>query len=191
MSKTKEDSDSCTNISEIIVYINIENKQWSSVLKEDDWIETIQKIARETLEIHDSRQSFKDRIFNCACVALSVLMTDDAGIQNLNRDYLQKDRPTNVLSFPSFLEKDLKEAALSHKDAEGALLLGDIAFSFETMQRECAEQEKPLLDHFFHLTIHSILHLIGYDHQVDEEAELMEKTEADILKKFNINNPYA
>jgi probable rRNA maturation factor len=114
---------------------------------------------------------------------LSILLTDDQEIQRLNAQYRQKNKPTNVLSFQSGIEL---------KAAHNALIpLGDLVFSFDTLVQEAQEQNKPFDHHLIHLCIHGLLHLFGFDHQVDDEAEIMESLEIQILEQFfRIPNPY-
>jgi len=116
---------------------------------------------------------------------VSVLLTDDEAVRVLNRDWRGKDKPTNVLSFPAS-DDDMPTAV-----ALGApLLLGDIAVAFETLSREAREQEKPLADHFSHLLVHGMLHLLGFDHETDEQADEMEPLEIEILAGLGIDSPY-
>jgi probable rRNA maturation factor len=112
---------------------------------------------------------------------LSLLFSDDAHIQVLNRDWRGKDKPTNVLSFPAF------------ETAPGDPLppmLGDIALAFETVSSEAELEEKPFAHHLSHLVVHGLLHLLGYDHEDDEEAEEMEALERQILARLAIPDPY-
>ncbi len=118
------------------------------------------------------------------CPELTVTLTNDKKIRVLNRDYRQKDKATNVLSFPMF-------ETLSDIPAHaGEVPIGDIIIAFETMKREADEQSKTLENHFTHMLIHGFLHLLGYDHMTDSEANTMESLEIRILKKFSIKNPY-
>ena len=112
----------------------------------------------------------------------TVLICDDAAIQTLNRDFRGKDKPTNVLSFPEFEAFQVPDT--------GHHFIGDIAMSFDTLQREADAAGIPLSDHATHLFIHSVLHLFGYDHQNEAEAEEMEAREVLILQKLGIKNPY-
>ena len=105
---------------------------------------------------------------------VSVVLTDDAHIQVLNRDYRGKDKATNVLSFPQ----------------DEPQLLGDIIIAYETIVREAEEQNKHFEDHFTHMLVHGCLHLLGYDHETDEEAEEMEALEIRILGDLGVKNPY-
>ena len=112
---------------------------------------------------------------------VSVLLADDAAVRALNRDWRKIDRPTNVLSFPSD----------APKIAGAPALLGDIAIAYETLAREAAAEKKPFLHHLAHLAAHGYLHLLGYDHQTDSEAEAMEALEREILAAMRIPDPYA
>lgn len=113
---------------------------------------------------------------------LSVLLTDDAHIQVLNRDWRGKDKPTNVLSFPGDDAEDLPAGA--------PVLLGDIALAFETTTLEAEAQEKSLAHHFSHLMVHGMLHLLGFDHETQAEADEMEPLEIEILEALGIASPY-
>ncbi len=112
-----------------------------------------------------------------------VLLCDDASIAELNAQWRGISRPTNVLSFPAPLW--MQDAP----DAEASL--GDIAIAYGTVAREAEEQGKSVHDHFSHLVVHGFLHLLGYDHQNDDEAERMERLERDILAQIGISDPYA
>ncbi len=110
---------------------------------------------------------------------LTVRLVDSEESQALNRDYRGKDRPTNVLSFPADLPAELELP-----------LLGDLIVCRQVVEREAAEQHKALSDHWAHMIIHGTLHLLGYDHIDDHEAEQMEALEIALLGQLGINNPY-
>lgn len=112
---------------------------------------------------------------------ISILLTDDAHMRDLNHQYRGKDSPTNVLSFP---------AAYAHGEA-GPRILGDIILSYETIVQECERDRKTFKDHLTHLVIHGVLHLNGYDHDTEEKADIMENLEISILEEFGICSPYA
>jgi probable rRNA maturation factor len=127
-------------------------------------------------------------------VEMSLVLADDALVQTLNRDYRDKDKPTNVLSFA--LLDDLDD---TDEDADDVLareegmpiLIGDVILAFETVQREALEQGKSFGDHLTHLVIHGVLHLLGYDHQSDPDADRMERLETSILARLGIADPYS
>jgi len=115
-------------------------------------------------------------------VELSLVFTDDDSIQRLNAEWREKDKPTNVLSFPAF--------PMAPGDALPPML-GDIVLAYETVKREAELEGKPLENHITHLIIHGLLHLLGYDHETDEEAEEMETLERQALARLAIPDPYA
>lgn len=115
-------------------------------------------------------------------VELSLVFTDDAAIRSLNAEWRDKDKPTNVLSFPAF--------PVEPGDPLPPML-GDIVLAYETVAREAAEEDKPFENHLTHLIIHGLLHLLGYDHETDEEAEEMEALERQALARLAIPDPYA
>lgn len=115
-------------------------------------------------------------------VEVSLLLTDDARIRVLNRTWRGKDKPTNVLSFPTGLD----EAA----DEGRPLIIGDIVVARETLLSEAAAEGKTAESHLCHLLVHGFLHLLGYDHETDAEAEEMEALETEILAELGIADPY-
>lgn len=121
-------------------------------------------------------------------IEVCVVLTDDAEIHTLNRDYRGMDKATNVLSFAN-LDSDSVEHELAPEDMPFAL--GDVIIAWETMQREALEQHKKFEDHLRHMLIHGTLHLLGYDHMDDAEAQEMESLEIKILETMNVENPYA
>ncbi|MGL4371195.1 MAG: rRNA maturation RNase YbeY [Alphaproteobacteria bacterium] len=121
---------------------------------------------------------------------ISFLLTDDAHIQDLNRDYRGYDKPTNVLAFPSMSPFFW----LSEKSGDAypeALLLGDVVLSLETIAEEAKQFAISFENHLTHLTVHGTLHLLGYDHLEASDALKMEQLEQQILERLGIPNPYA
>ena len=116
---------------------------------------------------------------------LAVMLTDDSGIRTLNSNWRGIDKPTNVLSFPAL------QAEGARKPGEAPAMLGDIAIAYETMRREADEEGKPFDHHLSHLAVHGFLHLIGYDHESDADADEMESLETEILAQLGIPDPYA
>jgi probable rRNA maturation factor len=107
---------------------------------------------------------------------VSIVLTGDSEMQKLNRQWRGVDKPTNVLSFPA--------------KAGGAKMLGDIVVAYETLQRECAEEGGHFLHHLAHLAVHGFLHLSGYDHATDAQAETMEALESKIMRALKMPDPY-
>lgn len=130
-----------------------------------------------------------------ACVDISLLACDDARIAALNAQFRGKNTPTNVLSWPTWDLSAEDDGGQPEPPETGTPddpeALGDIALALETCTREAAEQGKPLSEHLTHLTVHAVLHLLGYDHERDKDAALMEKNEVQILGKMGIADPYA
>ena len=116
---------------------------------------------------------------------LAVMLTDDAGIRTLNSNWRGIDKPTNVLSFPALQPEGAR------KPGDAPRMLGDIAIAYETTRREADEEGKPFPHHLSHLAIHGFLHLIGFDHENDADAEAMESLETEILQQLGIPDPYA
>ncbi len=117
--------------------------------------------------------------FGSGTVEISIVLADNAFVQNLNRDYRGKDKPTNVLSFPQDPVADSK-----------MINLGDVVMAYETVMAESKIQKKPFTEHVTHLLVHGILHLLEYDHENEEEAEEMESLEIRVLERLGIKNPY-
>ena len=120
---------------------------------------------------------------------ISVLWTNDSEMAGLNKQFRQQDKPTNILSFPAqdFLPDTLDTPAIK---APEPIFLGDIALGFETVTDEAADNGQPAEHHLAHLFLHGLLHLVGYDHQNEAEAEVMEALEIQLLAEMNIPNPY-
>ena len=134
-------------------------------------------MARETIAacLAETGLETRDR------AEVSLLLAGDAEIRALNARWRGQDKPTNVLSFPSAPPDRLMDSGT----------LGDVALAFETLAREAEASGVPLRDHYRHLVTHGFLHLIGYDHETDDEAERMEALERRILARLGVADPYA
>ena len=126
-----------------------------------------------------------------AVFEISVLACDDARIAALNADFRGKPQPTNVLSWPSqeraaAVDGEMPVAPRPGPDSE----LGDIAIAYDTCVKEAEAAGKSLQDHTLHLLVHGTLHLLGFDHERDSDATLMEGLETEILGKLGVSDPY-
>lgn len=151
---------------EINIDISVLHPEWPDI---SDIVENV----KEALAEHLVFQKFKGP------VEISLVLADDQFIQGLNRDYRDKDKPTNVLSFPQDPEPD-----------SAMINLGDVIMAHETIIKESKTQKKSFAEHVTHLVVHGILHLLEYDHETDEEAKEMETLEIRILERLDIKNPY-
>ena len=134
---------------------------------------------------------------------VSIVLASDERVRELNRDWRGQDKPTNVLSFPGgdpddFEDDDEEDEGDSEdeedEDYDGPppMQLGDVILAWPTVAREARDQGKPVASHLTHLVVHGILHLLGFDHQIDDEdAGVMERLETDILAGLGIADPYA
>jgi probable rRNA maturation factor len=149
---------------DMTVEIEIEADAWLDALP--DAADLVRAAAEAAVAEADGR----------ADAEVSFLLTDDAEQRGLNGRFRGKDKSTNVLSFPA--------------PAFAAPHLGDVSLAFETCAKEAEEQEKPLEDHLSHLVAHGVLHLLGYDHESDVEAEAMEALERKVMARLGVPDPY-
>ncbi len=152
-------------------------------LQEPEWekIKDIEKIIHQAVERTLNTAMMPKTTIN-RDLEVSIVLANDDLIQVLNREYREKNTPTNVLTFATLDSEEIP--------TDGVLNLGDIILSFQTIQREAQEQGKFVLDHVKHMTIHGVLHLLGYDHINDDEANDMETLEISILTGLGVQNPY-
>jgi probable rRNA maturation factor len=143
-------------------------------------------LARKAAEAAIAESAFPDLIESDRAVELSVTLTSDEHVRELNAKWRNRDKPTNVLSFPMADELDLGRANVSGME----LLLGDIVLAHGVCESEAAEKGVPLEQHATHLMVHGTLHLLGYDHHKDSEAADMEAREVRALERLGIANPY-
>lgn len=143
-------------------------------LVEDDDADSIRNILTSTLH-HVAPQEWLHS-------ELSVTLTDDAHIQPLNATYRGKDAPTNILSFAPELPPKA--------NSDGYIHLGDLVISLETLKKESLELNRKYDYHFIHLLIHGLLHLLGYDHEDEQSALIMEEKEEELLAMHHIPSPY-
>jgi probable rRNA maturation factor len=151
--------------------------------KDGDW----QTLAEAAVNAALRRTPHGDLIGSPVGVEVSVKLTDDDEVRQLNAAYRGKDRPTNVLSFP-MVQADLLDGLDIGDDGE--VLLGDIVLAEGVCRAEAEERNVPLATHATHLIVHGTLHLLGYDHIDDAEAEAMEAIEREALASLGIDDPY-
>ena len=118
-------------------------------------------------------------------LSLSILLTNDAEIKDINFKYRNLKKPTNVLSFKSMIDENNY-----FKNSEQEVFLGEIIISMERVLEESKINNILFKDHFIHIFLHAILHILGYDHEIDSERKKMENIEISILKTLGIKNPY-
>jgi len=155
--------------------------QWG---KEEDWAGLAARAARAAITA-SSRADLLSRNF---AMEVSIKLSDDSEVHSLNKAYRGKDKPTNVLSFPQ-IQPDLLDTLANTDDGEA--LLGDIILAYETCRDESSAKGISFSDHISHLIVHGSLHLLGYDHENDIDAGLMENCEINALATLGIANPYA
>jgi probable rRNA maturation factor len=152
---------------------------------EGDWEATATAAARAAI----AQTPHGALLTTAAIVEISVRLTSDDEVHTLNRQYRQKDKPTNVLSFP-MVQPDLI-ATVSQNSDDGEVLLGDMVMAHGVCAAEAADRGIPVAQHATHLLVHGTLHLLGYDHLNDDEGDAMEAIERDALAVLGIADPYA
>lgn len=157
------------------IQISVEEGGWPSEDELQPLAERVLEAAAGHLKTH-AKQKFPKMT-----TELSLVFTDDESIRAINAEWRQKDKATNVLSFPAF--------PITPGKMPGPML-GDIIIAKETVEREAAELEKPFDNHLTHLMVHGFLHLFGYDHMNNAEAEIMEGLETRILADLGLSDPY-
>ena len=157
--------------------------------REDPWPEgEWEAIARRAAEAAIGRTPQGPLLTTEALVEISVRLTTDDEVHALNKQYRGKDKPTNVLSFP-MVQPDLIDTISQNSD-DGEVLLGDIVLAHGVCVAEAAERGIAVETHASHLMVHGVLHLLGYDHMNDDEAEAMEEIEREALGTLGIADPY-
>lgn len=169
------------------ISFSLEAGDWEAAVADvEQLVETAARAAFEAAE--------RPEILDDATAEMSLVLADDALVQTLNRDYRDKDKPTNVLSFALLDGSDDSDDDTDDvlaRDEGMPILIGDVILAFETVRREAREQGKSIENHLTHLVIHGVLHLLGYDHQSDPDADRMERLETSILARMGIADPYS
>ena len=149
----------------------------------------------KTLELKQiANQAFFETLFlldlHHKSYACCILACDNRQIKHLNNKFRGKNCPTNVLSFPASLENYETKNTLTPGEANNFHELGDIAIAFDICKKEATKSKVKFEHHVYHLIVHSVLHLLGFDHEEEENATKMEKIEVQVLAKLGISNPY-
>lgn len=165
------------------IFISQDEPTWATALPNVEDIAN--SVVSQTFEYITTHEQI-DFLDNQKPVILNLSLSNNRLVQNLNREYRGMDKPTNVLSFAAIDDPDFYNDLALYEEVE----LGDIIIALETLQQEAELKKISLYDHFCHLLVHGLLHLLGFDHIDDEEAEYMENAEIKILEKMNISNPY-
>ncbi|WP_242096401.1 MULTISPECIES: rRNA maturation RNase YbeY [unclassified Sphingomonas] len=151
---------------------------------EGEWEALATRAARAAIE----RTPHGGLLTDPATIEISIRLTSDDEVRTLNARYRHKDKPTNVLSFP-MVQSDLLETVTQGSD-DGEVLLGDIVLAHGVCTAEAADKGVSVETHATHLVVHGVLHLLGYDHLADDEADAMEAIERDALASLGIADPY-
>lgn len=170
-----------TKMNKFDVFFEIEDKRWQDIAGVD---------AALVFKV-------KEAVLDCVCkdvdflklpknFALNLVLSDNQTVQKLNKEFRGIDKPTNVLSFANIDDEFFDEILKNQDDIE----LGDVIVAFEVMCEQASELEISLKDHFCHLWVHGMLHILGYDHMIEAERLEMEQKEIEVLSKLGIENPY-
>ena len=173
MKKELVNSYKILNDSFYTIEANIDTDLWC-----EDLVNSFEK------KLYKILKEFPDEVINITPegkILISIMFSGDKKVMELNSQFRKINKPTNVLSFPSSTN-----TSTNFKN----VFLGDIIFSIETIISEAKENNKSTVDHLIHLFIHGVLHLLGYDHETEDEARMMEDVEICILNKLSIANPY-
>ena len=169
--------------SEIVLETGVEDERWTAA------IENVKEVAEQVkfatfgyLQTHQNLNFLAED----KPLKVNVCLSDDATVHQLNKEFRNMDKPTNVLSFANLDFADFNAENEPFDEIE----LGDIIVAYETMVREADEQGVSLRAHFCHLLTHGFLHLSGFDHIKTDEAAQMEQMETEILASIGIDNPY-
>jgi len=175
-----EDSDSPADALDTYAYwLSPNAHRIENNIADNRWLSLLEEAKPLCVELADNVA----KLVGYRCFSLSVLWTDDAQMAEINQQLRQKKGPTNILSFPATEEGE-------NSEQDGAIFLGDMALGFDTLIREAEESQRPASHHLAHLFVHGLLHLAGYDHQEDTEAEEMEALEIAFLADLELPNPY-
>ena len=172
-------------IKQISLDLNMSCSDWSSLISEETFSTEVSDFLTQyqarLQPVIDGQHVWK----MCENIDISLVLADDEMLQHLNNTYRGQDKPTNVLSF-----SQLEDYKTYPVQACQDISLGDIVIAYQTVMAEAQLQGKTGIAHLKHMIVHGVLHLLGYDHETSEEADVMETLECDILKLWGVENPY-
>ena len=163
----------------LAIDMSVQDDRWQEM--EDDPLAAVEATARAAVA-----HAGLDGDRGTGGVEISIVFGDDELVHRLNREFRKKDRPTNVLSFAL---TDGEEPA-APRGPDEPVMLGDVVLAYDTVSREAREQSKSPRDHTLHLVVHGVLHLMGYDHETEADARVMERMEQRVLADLGIADPY-
>lgn len=167
-----------------VIAISYEDPKWKKAFPR---LATQVKTAATTAFGKSKLPSFAARM----TFEISIVLTNDQAIKRLNSDYRNKQKPTNVLSFPQLDMKKAKKSDIPPMPAGTAFPLGDVVLALGVIRKEAKEQGKTVESHTLHMIVHGVLHLLGYDHIKTRDARIMEKLESDIMQELGYPDPYS
>ena len=157
-------------------------------IADDGWLKKLPEIEKFSSQVFEQviKALSPTWLSEKKSVSINLSLSNDEEVQQLNAEFRHMDKPTNVLSFANIDDEEFAAYLARNNEIE----LGDIIIALETMLEQSKDQGLSLHDHYCHILIHGILHLLGYDHMEAEEAKEMENEEIRLLKLFSIDNPY-
>lgn len=174
---------------------SINNVQLDISIDCEDWTQELpsyQNLIENCFAEISKHVSEGRALSNFPHIEVSVVLCSDDLIHQLNHDYREKDKATNVLSFCGLDEEEINSYLKNNQKPENRpFSLGEIYIAYETMNRESQEATISLINHFQHLIVHGFLHLLGFDHIHDDDAKIMEALETSLLRNLGIDDPYA
>jgi len=168
---------------QIVLNIEVEDKRWSDEI--DDIVSVAEKVKSATFDYVEKNDDI-EILAATKPLLINICLSNDSHVHQLNRDFRNKDKPTNVLTFANLDADDFEPDGGVFDEID----LGSIIIAFETMQSEAEKENITLYAHFCHLLVHGFLHILGFDHIEDDEAEYMESFEKAVLQNLGIANPY-
>ena len=166
----------------LMISLTINEPRWREIPLEVDLENFLESMARTAF-----LSANNGCLSQAEMIDLSIVLSHDDEIKQINHQYRDKNKPTNVLSFPQLTPQEI---AARNLNIPGLVPLGDIIMSYETILREAKEQNKEPDAHIGHMLVHGVLHLLGYDHENDHDADEMESLETAIMTGLGFNPPY-